>query len=343
MHRRLPGPADANSSLPDLSSGAGRDRTGGRRRRWGGIGPWCASTSRPRTALLPDSTPTTPSPSASRACYAKTRAGMLGLGCGDAGQGRHLEGPHLLPAGPTVFRQPAARGRAPSAGLYPRVPGCGGVRAVPPRWASGSVCAASTGGRALVLAYALGPAVSPDGQPGACGLGADNVGLKGREAPAARAWDVIPRIDFQARCAGPRASRSHGGGPSPALAPIGVRSEWVSVQPSVPARMQSPATAACCSSAMPRTRCLAVRCAAPIQVSGGHRQPGVEAAAGRARPRAEALLSTATATKRVAAADENLMNSTRSTDFITPKSQVQGLSQCGADAGARARLRSQQA
>ena len=81
------------------------------------------------------------------------------------------------------------------------------------------------------------------------------------------------------------------------------------------------ATAACCSRAMPRTG-LAVRRARREQRHPGRRQSGVEARAGARRAGAAERCSTATTPSAPFAADENIRNSTRSTDFITPKSDV---------------------
>jgi 3-(3-hydroxy-phenyl)propionate hydroxylase len=87
----------------------------------------------------------------------------------------------------------------------------------------------------------------------------------------------------------------------------------------VPAHDAS-ATAACCSPATPRTRSRRSARAAPTPAS---RTPTtwLEAGAGAAGQRPEALLDSYDASAS-SAADENILNSTRSTDFITPKSAI---------------------
>ena len=71
----------------------------------------------------------------------------------------------------------------------------------------------------------------------------------------------------------------------------------------------------------------------------GFRQPRLEAETGSRRPPRKRLIDTYTE-ERAYAADDNLMNSTRSTDFITPKERRQpGVSRRGAGPGRTSRLR----
>ena len=69
-------------------------------------------------------------------------------------------------------------------------------------------------------------------------------------------------------------------------------------------------------------RRVAVRRARRQLGRAGRREPGLEARRGAAAAKRLTRCSTATPTEREYAADENIRNSTRSTDFITPKSEI---------------------
>ena len=72
----------------------------------------------------------------------------------------------------------------------------------------------------------------------------------------------------------------------------------------------------------------------------GHRQPVLEAQAGASTARRPDSLLDTYSDERVFAADENIMNSTRSTDFITPEIEdLADLPQCRAEPGPRPCLR----
>ncbi len=135
-------------------------------------------------------------------------------------------------------------------------------------------------------------------------------------------WDADPEEEKQAR-AHPAARRRDD---APGARPRGAVRTGVGqrLHLRLPAHGHASATAACCSPATRRTACRPSARAAPTPACRTPRTwPGSSTwcCAGRRR---RALLDSY-ASEREYAADENILNSTRATDFITPKSEISRL------------------
>ncbi|MGT2491016.1 hypothetical protein ACU4GD_11955 [Cupriavidus basilensis] len=139
-------------------------------------------------------------------------------------------------------------------------------------------------------------------------------------------WDADPVAGENAgardsarrrRCSVPMRSSSWNGSasiPSPACA-------WT-----------ASATATCCLPATPRIGVSPFGAARRQQRRAGCGEPRLEAGASCSRARRRTACSIPYASEREYAADENIRNSTRSTDFITPKSaRQQGVPRCRAE------------
>ena len=147
---------------------------------------------------------------------------------------------------------------------------------------------------------------------------------RGRSALLHRQADDVWRLDFQVGAEADRDDEVKPENVAGACAPCWARtstspSSGSASTASSRGACSASATAACCSPATPRTRC---RRSARAAATAACRTPTISCGSSIsccAGWRPKRLLDSYDA-ERVAAADENLLNTTRSTDFIAPKS-----------------------
>ena len=150
---------------------------------------------------------------------------------------------------------------------------------------------------------------------------------RGRSALLHKQADDVWRLDFQV---GDEADRDEEMKPEN-VGPTRARACWARTSTSPSSGSASTAssrgacsasgTVACCLPAMPRTRC---RRSARAAATAAYRTPTTSSGSSIwccAGWRPRALLDSYDA-ERIQAADENLLNTTRSTDFIAPKSEI---------------------